>query len=329
MPSQAAPSTANLFFRTLPYVFLRMLVYLLFGFALTLFLGLMGAIGFLVARLLQGAGLPLAVVGLIGFMGLISLWVLAQRYVLYLVKIGHVAVITEILLKGDLPSGTNQVAYGKDKVIKHFGSASTLFLVDGLVAGTVRQVMNWLSRMAGCLGSIPGLGLVVSVARRILSLAANYIDEAVMSYILRHEGQDVWQTAADGVVLYAQSWRKLLGTAARFVVLVAVGWTAGFTVILVPLLGVARTLTPDTALQALYGFIALVISFIAANLIRWMLVDPLATVAMVACFNRAIEGEQPSYDLKAKIAAVSGKFRQIMQRTGQTAAPAGGPPVAG
>jgi hypothetical protein len=110
-------------------------------------------------------------------MGVFALTTLARRYVIYLVRIAYVAVITKIWTRGSLPEGTNQVVYGKEKVIKHFGSASALFFVDSLVAGTVRQVLRWLSSLAGFLGRIPGMGLVISIVRRILSLAANYIDE--------------------------------------------------------------------------------------------------------------------------------------------------------
>lgn len=320
-PPGAGVSAAGLFFRTLPYVFLRILVYLLFGLALIVFFGLTGGIGYFIARLFQGAGLPLAVVGLIAVMGAWALTALAQRYFLYLVKIAHVAVITEIVTKGDLPAGTNQVAYGKEKVLRHFGSASALFLVDQLVAGTVRQVLNWLTRLAGCLGNVPGLGLVIGVLRRILSLAANYIDEAVMSYILTHEEENVYQAACDGVVLYAQSWRQLLGTATWCVVFVAGIWVVSFLVILFPLLGVARALTPEPALQALYGFVALLVTFVFANIVKWAVVDPMATVAMIVSYNRAVAGQAPAHDLRATLANVSGKFRQLVQKAAAPAPP--------
>lgn len=330
-PPGAGVSTAGLFFRTLPYVFLRILVYLLFGLALIVFFGLMGGIGYFIARLFQGAGLPLAVVGLIAIMGAWALTALAQRYFLYLVKIAHVAVITEIITKGDLPAGTGQVAYGKEKVLKHFGSASALFLVDQLVAGTVRQVLNWLTRLAGCLGNVPGLGLVIGVLRRILSLAANYIDEAVMSYILTHEEENVYQAACDGVVLYAQSWRQLLGTATWCVIFVAGIWVVSFLVILFPLLGVARALTPEPALQALYGFVALLVTFVFANIVKWAVVDPMATVAMIVSYNRATAGQAPAHDLRSTLANVSGKFRQLAQKAAAPppAAAPGGRPATG
>ncbi|MGQ9532799.1 MAG: hypothetical protein ACUVTQ_08360 [Desulfotomaculales bacterium] len=320
-----------MFFRTLPYVFLRILVHLLFGVALLFFFGLTGGIGYLVARLFQGAGLPLAVVGLVAIMGAWALTALAQRYFLYLVKIAHVAVITEIVTKGGLPAGTNQVAYGKEKVLQHFGSASTLFLVDQLVAGTVRQVLNWLTRLAGCLGNVPGLGLVIGLLRRILSLAANYIDEAVMSYILTHEEEDVYRAACDGVVLYAQSWRQLLGTATRCVIWVAGIWVATFLLVLFPLLAAARSLTPEPALQALYGFVALLVTFVFASIVKWAIVDPMATVAMVVSYHRAIAGQAPAHDLRATLVSVSAKFRRLAQKAAAPPPPGapGGRPVTG
>ncbi|NSW82028.1 MAG: zinc ribbon domain-containing protein [Syntrophothermus sp.] len=328
-PPRANVSAVGLFFQTLPYVFLRIIAYLAFALVLLVFLGLMGGVGLLTARFFQSAGLPLAVVGLIAFMGAWALAVLAQRYVLYLVRIAHVAVITEVVTKGRLPEGTNQVAYGKEKVLKHFGSASALFVVDQLVAGTVRQVLNWLSQAAGCLANIPGLGLIIGILRRILNLAATYIDEAVMSYILRREDENVYQAACDGVVLYAQSWRQLLGTATWCVLVVTCIWVVSFLLILFPLLGVAKGLTPEPGLQALYGFVGLLAAFVLANVIKWALIDPIATVGMVLAYNRAIEGQVPSYDLRATITSVSGRFRELVHKATSTPPRDSGPAVSG
>ncbi len=41
----------------------------------------------------------------------------------------------------------------------------------------------------------------------------------------------------------------------------------------------------------------------------------MATAAMVVSYNRAIEGKEPSLDLRARLASVSSKFRRMMQQT--------------
>ncbi len=50
----------------------------------------MGAIGYVVATVYNGSDGVLAIIGLVGLSMLFGLVRLAQRYVLYLVKIGHV-----------------------------------------------------------------------------------------------------------------------------------------------------------------------------------------------------------------------------------------------
>ena len=138
-----------------------------------------------------------------------------------------------------MPAGTNQFSFGKDKVVKHFGSASALFVIDQLVSVAVRQILNWLSRAASCLSQVPGVNALVSIIRAILQVAGNYVDESVMSYILQHEDQDVWQAAADGLVLYAQNWKKLLLTATVLALIIALLGVGVFLIVLLPFLALA------------------------------------------------------------------------------------------
>jgi hypothetical protein len=308
------PSTLDLFSRTLPYVVLRMVAYAIFGLVLIFFAGAMAGIGFVAYQMFKGAAGALVVVGLIAIGGIWALVSLGQRYVLYIIKTAHVAVITEIILHGDLPAGVDQVSYGREKVTKHFGSASAMFAVDQIISGAVREILRWLTGMAGFLSIIPGMTIIISIVRQVLGIAGNYIDEAVMSYIIAHENEDVWRSAADGVVLYAQSWKRMLWTAAILSLVVAAGWLVFFIIILLALLGISRGLTNDSSLQLLYGFIALVIAAIMANILRWIIVDPLATVAIVANYTDAIRGQTPSYDLRSQLSSISGKFRRLEQK---------------
>lgn len=308
--------TIGIFVRTLPYVVMRALVFLAFAMVSILFVGVVLGLGYLAASIFEGAGGVLFIVALVAVGGLWGLAKLAQRYVLYLVKIGHVAVITELVVAGSLPEGTNQFAYGKDRVVGHFGSASALFVVDQLVAASVRQVLNWLTGLAGgCLVRVPGLQAVAAIARRVLSIAANYIDEAVMSYILQRGEEGVWQAAADGVVLYAQSWKRLLTTAAILALLVSVVWVAGFALFLMAGLATYPVFGAPAEIDTVaYGFIVALPALFLARIFQWLLVDPLATVAMVVSYNRAIVSQTPSVDLYAQLKGVSSGFRRMSER---------------
>ena len=315
----------GLFIRTLPYVAMRALVFLAFGMASILFVAVMLGLGFVASSLAGGAGGVLLFVVLVVVAGLWGLAKLAQRYVLYMVKIGHVAVVTQLVVNGSLPEGANQFTYGKDKVVSHFGSASALFAVDQLVAASVHQVLSWLTSLTslpgGCLARVPGLQALGAVARRILDIAANYIDEAVMSYVLQRGEEDVWQAAADGVVLYAQSWKRLLTTSAILALLVSVVWVAGFVLFLLAGLATYPVFGAPAEIDGVaYGFIVALPALFLASIFQWLLVDPLATVAMVVSYNKAIVGQTPSVDLYAQLEGVSPGFRHMSERAGAAVA---------
>lgn len=306
----------KVFFRTLPYVLMRALVFAIFGLGMLIFLGLIFLLGLLFNTLIKDSVWPVVILAFIALGGVIGLTRLAQRYVLYLVKVGHVAVITELVTVGELPAGTNQFSYGKDKVVKHFGSASALFVVDQLVSLAVRQILNWLSQAASCLSQVPGVNALVSIIRAILQVAGNYVDESVMSYILQHEDQDVWQAAADGLVLYAQNWKKLLLTATVLALIIALLGVGVFLIVLLPFLGLAQV--QAEAARPLYYVVGIVLALIISAIFKWIIVDPLATVGMVVSYNQAIQGQTPAIDLSDKLASVSGKFRSIRDRAGSS-----------
>jgi len=293
--------TIRLFLRTLPYVAMRALVFLAFGMASILFVAVVLGLGFVLSAFAGGAGTVVLIVAVMLVGGLWGLAKLANRYVLYLVKVGHVAVVTELVVNGSLPEGTNQFAYGKDKVVRHFGSASALFAVDQLLAASVQQVLGWLTSLGG-------------VVRRILSIAANYIDEAVMSYVLQRGDENVWQAAADGVVLYAQGWKRLLTSAAVLALLVSVVWLVGFALFLMAGLATYPALGAPAEIDGVaYGFMMALPALFLASIFQWLLVDPLATVAMVVAYNKAIVGQTPSVDLNAQLRGVSSGFRQLSE----------------
>jgi hypothetical protein len=312
--------TLGIFFRTWPYVAMRLLAYLIFGIVALALTSFLAALGFLAARVFKEAAGPVFVILLVAIGVLWGLKKIAERYFLYLIRAGHVAVITELILKGDLPAGVNQVEYGKQKVLQHFGTTSAMAGVDALVEGAVRQTLRWVTRLGSLVSFIPGAKLVMGFIQRVLSLAGNYIDEAVLSHVLSHEKADVWRAAADGVVLYVQSWKKILWTALGVVTGVLVGWLVVFVLVLFPLLGLA-SLGGKSGLRVLFSFFALLAAWLIASVARWVLVDPLATVAMVVAYNEAVREQTPAYDLYGTLAGVSGKFRELEQRARQAPAP--------
>lgn len=101
--------------KTLPYVCLQFGIGVVFALLGIVYLSLIAWLG---ARFLWGDGgtslLIVAAVMLGGVLTFAYVWRLVQKYVLYMVKTGHVAVVAHVVEEGDAPE--NQIEYGMEQV---------------------------------------------------------------------------------------------------------------------------------------------------------------------------------------------------------------------
>ncbi|MDG5790045.1 hypothetical protein QA612_21555 [Evansella sp. AB-P1] len=312
-------SVVQLVMKTMPFLISRILVYALFGLISFLFLGLMIGISILLFRWFEfGAGFFFFIIAATFFTVLAGLRFL-ERYVLYMVKVGHIAVITELLRTGKVPEGKSQVAYGKDQVVNNFGSANVAFVVDKIVYAAVRQIQRWMMRVGNFLGFIPGAKNIISIISKIMEVSLRYVDEAILSYIMvrKSEGKEesVWKSACDGVVLYAQSWKKIIMTAAGIVAFVYVLNIGVFLITVFPLMALANWIANSAGVASFLGYIAVVGAYIITSMVKRALIDPVATVAMVRAYQLNIKDMEPSMDLQAKLLKVSGKFKSLFNKS--------------
>ena len=93
----------DIFKKTMPYVWMRFFLYLLLGIGIVAYY----ILAFLIIGLTQGFSILSLIILAIGF----SIYFAATRYINYLVKAGHVAVISELAEKGTLPAGVSDKKY--------------------------------------------------------------------------------------------------------------------------------------------------------------------------------------------------------------------------
>lgn len=309
-------SVRQLFQKTMPFIMARIVIYALFCAGALVFLGIMVGIGIMVVKMLGEASgfFMLLMVG--AFLVVFAALRFLERYVLYMVKLGHVSVIVELLHKGKVPDGKGQVAYGKDQVKSNFGTANFAFALDLIVHGAVKQIQRWMTRIGNFFSFVPASKQIVGIINAVIGVAIGYVDEAIMSYIfLKKRGEDktsVWQHASDGVVLYAQSWKQLLKSAG-----LSVAFVYGFNIIVFllfafPLMFIFKWIAGDAAEKAfLFGGLALIAAYVITTVLKRAFLDPLITIMMIRAYQNNIEGLTPSMDLYAKIRKVSSKFRQL------------------
>ncbi|NLV44326.1 MAG: hypothetical protein GXY07_07480, partial [Candidatus Hydrogenedentes bacterium] len=153
-----------------------------------------------------GAALVLFVIGAgAGSFGL----PLLREYVLYLLRAGHVAVITEIIEQGSLPEDVNQTQWGRDKVTAYFKEISVLALVDQLIKGIIGMLNRVLFNVMTIL-PIPGLEGAAKVAQKVVDFSLTYVDESILSYTFKTRNKNVYDAAKTGIILYCQAWERAI-----------------------------------------------------------------------------------------------------------------------
>ncbi len=294
--------------KTTPYIVLRLVVYLLVGAGIALYLALV----VLLAKIFGGAGGLVFLIGLAVMAGLLRL---VRNYVLYMIQAGHVAVVTELIHKGKLPDGVNQVEHGRKIVTGMFKSLSVLFVVDQLLKGILRRLNRTVVRVADLI-PIPGLEALAKIVSAIITFAVTYVDESIFSYILSRPGQEVFDSSRKGVILYAQNWRPILKTAVGLAFVNIFAFVVLFVVLLIPCVPLALA-----AESGGWKFFWLAFAFVLAYCLKLALVNPFSMVAMVITYNKAVEGQVPNPEWEAKLESVSDKFRTLKEKARQAASP--------
>lgn len=297
-------NAAKITLKTLPFILIRMGLYLAFGFLFCIYWAVVFFLGQGAAAIHDYARVAVWIIGLILPFPLIKLF---REYFLYVLKTAHVAVIVQLALHGSLPEGKNQVEWGKEKVMARFKETSVLFVVDRLILGVINAINGMMQGMANLLQGVPGVGAVVGLAKMILRFSLTYIDESVMARNFMKEEETVWQSAKTGLVLYAQGWKEILKTAIFLGLAAMISYGFFLIVYLVPLLGLA-------GLYPQFKVLFIAFAFILAAVTKLALFDPWALTSMILVYLETTKDMVPDRAWEDKIATVSKKFRQIQEK---------------
>ena len=305
--------------KTMPFLFARILIYGIFAVVALIFLGIMIGIGFLLLKLFGETSGAFIFVMIFTFGIIYGGLRFLERYVLYMVKVGHISVVVELLRNGQIPDGKGQIAYGKDQVKKNFGSANVAFVIDKAIHGAVRQIQRWMLRVGEFFSFVPGAKNIIGILNSVMSVSLNYIDEAVVSYIILRRNEEreetVWKSASDGVVLYAQSWKGIIKTAAGAVVFIYAFSIITFLIFALPLMGIGKLMTKNSPeLGFFIGAIAVIGAYVLTVVLKRAIIDPIVTIAMIRSYQISIKGLEPAMDLQQKLLGVSGKFKNLFNK---------------
>lgn len=288
-----------LLMETLPYVWMRVFIYGIYGLGAIIYF----IITLLLAKLFGSAGFFVMIVA-IGIFGGFYYW--SRRYLLYMVKVGHVALFTELLTKGSLKEGVNQFQYGKELVTNRVKEMSILFAVDALVDGILRTFSRSVATIADFL-PIPGLEGLAKVGTTIIDRSLTYIDEAIFSYSILHKDKNLWASSKEGVILYAQSWKELLKTAVTIWLVDKVFIVVAAIILLIPF-GFLAAAIPSLNWAFLLSAIVLAVLADAA------IFEPLALATMIITFQETVKGQVPDSEWESRLESISTKFKELKEK---------------
>jgi hypothetical protein len=139
---------------------------------------------------------------------------------MYLIKAGHVSVVTYYMVNGTLPE-EGQIEYAKRVVKKNFVATNVGFGFDNIVRGATNQALSVIGNVEDFLSFIPGIGTIMGLVKFFIKTVTNYVDEAVMAYIfLKDNEENVWKKTADGLVLYVQNWKSIFKASGKVAAIV-------------------------------------------------------------------------------------------------------------
>ena len=299
----------NLILKTMPFIWVRLGSYLLLGLALGIYFGVLGGVAWLLSSLWAPLGIIMFIIAIAGGFGVMR-W--ASRYYFYLLKAAHTAVMTEFIVYGKGPSGS-QISYGKQQVTNRFRDTSAMFAIDVLVDGTVKALTRTVTNIANIL-PIPGLESLGALFRRVALASTTYVDESILSRAYAKREDNVWKVAQDGVVLYAQAWKPILANAVALAVLGMVEF-----VLLLIILGL-----PAVALGAAFPALRVALGvgvIILAWMIKLAVADAFAMATTLIAYHRATAQLEPNAEWVARLEGMSKQFQTLTQKARAHAEP--------
>jgi hypothetical protein len=236
-------------------------------------------------------------------------WGTILRYVLHLLACGHVAVLTELITRGQVGNGSeSMLAYGKRVVTERFGEVNALFGLNLLVRGILgafHRTLDWIGQIL----PIPGLEGVARLVDIILRAATRYLDKVILSYNLARGEEDPWRGAREGIVYYAQNAVPILKTAVWIVILERALTFVLWLLLLVPA-GAITWMLPASVREA-GGIVTILVAAILAGPLRAAFLKPLFLIMMMVRFHALIENQPLNEEWDARLATVSDKFREL------------------
>jgi hypothetical protein len=178
-----------------------------------------------------------------------------------------------------------------------------------LIGGAVKQLQNMVEHAGNLLRAIPGMGVFASLIKLFIEISLGYVDECCLGYTFYNEEQNVFKSAADGVVIYYQNWKKLLRNAAMTALTVIIAFVIVAVVLFFLFLALFKLIIPDMAV-----LLALIFAGFLSYVIKYAFIDSWILVRTMVTYMTLAPATEITYDLYGKLCGFSGKFKDLFAK---------------
>jgi hypothetical protein len=305
--SHSLLTAMGLLMRSLPYALARFAILLAYAIACIIWIAVaFGGAAWLGTHIAAAFGVVwfiLCAVGIGWF------WAGLLRYTLHLLACGHVVVLTDLIIHGQVGNGSEaMLSYGKRIVVQRFGEVNILFGMNLLVRGILNsfhRTLDWIDQMI----PIPGLESLSNLVTIILRAATRYMDKVILSYNLARGDGDPWIGAREGLVYYAQNAKPILMTSIWIVIQERILSIVLFMLLLAPA-GLITVMLPEATRQS-GGLVTVLIAVLLAATLRAAFIKPLFLIMMMVRFHALAENQPINAAWDDRLAGISTKFAAL------------------
>ena len=302
--------SVSIMIRTWPFIVFRMIVYFGITLAYIMATGTGASVGYGVGHISTDPDGPMSFAlwgGVVGF-GVVAIavyWI--REYILYIVKAGHIAVMVHLIDGQDVPGGQDQISYARAVVTERFAEANVLFVLDQLVKGAIRAITGLIGGIAAFL-PIPGLSGLVSFINTVIRMSLTYVDEIILGYNIRINSTSPFETARQGIVLYAQNGKTMVKNAIWLSVIM---WGVSFVIFLLMLAPAGAILWFMPGQLAGWAFVP---AIVFAWAFKAAFIEPFAIASLMQVYFSTIEGQVPNPEWDRRLSEASSKFRELKDK---------------
>lgn len=144
----------------------------------------------------------------------------------YKFRAAHAAIVTDAVSVGVIPDDQKEVA--KELLEYRFPTCNDYFAYSRTVKKALAQLQKDLNTYAENKMETPVLGQLINFSKIFIGMALSYTYDLILGYTFWRDGKPLYNSAADGVAIYYNCWRRIATGAVIMAAYIIVGISVAF-----------------------------------------------------------------------------------------------------